>query len=90
MTKIIDDNFLAVMRELPAGWKVDRWDRAGMGWLAQISNRRVVFQLCSDRGYIEAWRLEGGEKIPCEPPKELRLEIGPKEVAELILRHAGP
>lgn len=86
MTKIIDDDFLAVMRELPAGWKVDRWDRAGMGWIARISNRRAVFQLVSDRGYIDVGRIIDGKPIPCEPPEGLRLEIGPKEVAELILR----
>jgi hypothetical protein len=90
MTKIIDDDFLAVMRELPAEWKVDRWDRAGMGWTAQISNCCAVFQLWSDRGYIEACRIVDGKRIGCEPPKEFRLNIGPKEVAELILRHASP
>jgi hypothetical protein len=89
MTKIIDDDFLAVMRELPAEWKVDRWDRGGMGWIAQISYRRVVFELVSDRGYIEVSRIVSGKPVWCEPPEQLRLEIGPKEMAELILSHAA-
>jgi len=90
MTKIIDDDFLAVMPELPAEWKIDWWVRAGMGWIARISNRRVVFQLVSDRRYIDVGQIIDGKSIQCEPPEGLRLSIGPREVAELILRHASP
>ena len=93
MTKIIDEDFLAVMRELPQGWRVDRWDRCGMGWVATIRSRRAKFRLTSDRGYISVERIVGVKKArwreesrPCVMPEQLRCEpIPAKEIAELIL-----
>jgi hypothetical protein len=85
MVKIIDDDFLDVMRHLPESWKVERWDRAGMGWIARISQGRNEFQLCSDRGYINIERIVDGKPRSCPPPEHLRIHISVDQVAQLIL-----
>jgi hypothetical protein len=86
MVKILDDKFLAVMRALPAGWSVERFERAGMGWIARISNRKLVVELNSDRGYIGAERIVNGKPRAIEVPQSLRRTISPAQVAELIVQ----
>lgn len=89
MVKIIDDDFLAVMRELPEEWAIERFDRMGMGWVARISNRKSVFQLVSDRGYIGVERLVDGKFLSIDVPQHLRVSISAKQVAELVVQHAA-
>ena len=86
--KVIDDELQAVLHELPDDWIMFSFERAGMGWISILGKGNTrLFRLVSDRGYISVEKIVSGRPTFVDPPDELRINISPSQVAELILRH---
>ena len=74
---------------LPTDWAQTSFRFAGMGWVADFEFRSRLFQLVSDRGYIDVYEITDGKRRHVFPPEEQRGSISPEQVCELLKKGAA-
>lgn len=83
-----DEELLQVIRELPAGWKIDLFEKLDDGWVANISSGQSSFRLVSEWGNIRAAPIIDGEPKLLPAPQHQIMNPNAKQVAEFILQHS--
>jgi hypothetical protein len=74
---------------LPTDWAQTSFRFGGMGWVADFEFRSRLFQLISDRGYIDVYEIVDGKQRHVFPPEEQRISISPEQVYELLTKAAA-